>query len=578
MRLAAGRVPVPAEDRDAARGQRAGSAARGDGRRAPRRLPGGCRRVRARGRAGRRGRRDRDRTVGPPRRRRRDAARAHPGAARAASPPTWCASARSGPGPRPGCAGGSPSPGVDEWHGTFPSEDAAAAWAAIDRLAHDLVAAGTCSNVEQARGKALTDLVTGNATVDVQVVLTVPADTGSPRPAAAARSAAATRHRRPSRTSAHAAGQPDSPVRAHDVAGASPTTQAARHAPVAISPSQITRTTSTHAPLPPTRRPTPRRPTLRQRGDDDDLVEVQGARPSEPLLVRRGWLRDHLAEGATQSPARRAAGSTAVRAVRPAHRSATRPGRRTSRPTPTDPAPSSQHWSAPGTVAAASPAARSPPGSATSTTCGPGRSAAPRRATCSSLCRRHHRIKQRPGWRLRLAPDGTATWTDPTGRVRTTAPLNALRSLVLVSEPTDDECHADTRRVTPVPATRSLASPASTRLAGNAPLSSRTLPSFRSGVRSRRTSPSASSTTRTTVRGTTSGPTPPTGAAPQLPTCGRRSPAAEPAPSSLTCRPSDSRPGSHVAGNHPGVRTSSAAPSASSTASATDLSGRRPPA
>ncbi len=69
-------------------------------------------------------------------------------------------------------------PGVDEWHGTFPSEDAAAAWAAIDRLAHDLVAAGTCSNVEQARGKALTDLVTGNATVDVQVLLTVPVDTG----------------------------------------------------------------------------------------------------------------------------------------------------------------------------------------------------------------------------------------------------------------------------------------------------------------------------------------------------------------------------------------------------------------
>ncbi len=67
-------------------------------------------------------------------------------------------------------------PGVDEWHGTFPSEDAASAWAAIDRLAHDLVAAGTCTNIEQARGKALTDLVTGNATIDVQIVLTVPAD------------------------------------------------------------------------------------------------------------------------------------------------------------------------------------------------------------------------------------------------------------------------------------------------------------------------------------------------------------------------------------------------------------------
>ena len=77
-------------------------------------------------------------------------------------------------------------PGVDEWHGTFPSEDAATAWAAIDRLAHELVAAGTCSNVEQARGKALTDLVTGNATVDVQVLLTVPADTGSRHTDAAA--------------------------------------------------------------------------------------------------------------------------------------------------------------------------------------------------------------------------------------------------------------------------------------------------------------------------------------------------------------------------------------------------------
>ncbi len=65
-------------------------------------------------------------------------------------------------------------PGVDAWFGTFPSEEAATAWAAIDRLAHRYVADGMCSSVEQARGRALTDLVTGNATVDVQVVLTVP--------------------------------------------------------------------------------------------------------------------------------------------------------------------------------------------------------------------------------------------------------------------------------------------------------------------------------------------------------------------------------------------------------------------
>ena len=91
-------------------------------------------------------------------------------------------------------------PGVDEWHGTFPSEDAAAAWAAIDRLAHDLVAAGTCSNIEQARGKALTDLVTGNATVDVQVVLTVPADTGGRHIDAADTPPTRRRHQRRSRS------------------------------------------------------------------------------------------------------------------------------------------------------------------------------------------------------------------------------------------------------------------------------------------------------------------------------------------------------------------------------------------
>ena len=55
-----------------------------------------------------------------------------------------------------------------------------------------------------------------------------------------------------------------------------------------------------------------------------------------------------------------------------------------------------------------------------------------------TLCRRHHRIKQRPGWRLRLAPDGTATFTDPTGRARTTAPLDALKSLVLTADAAPD--------------------------------------------------------------------------------------------------------------------------------------------
>jgi hypothetical protein len=54
-------------------------------------------------------------------------------------------------------------PGVDRWEGTFPSEDAAKAWAAIDALARRYVTDGVCPGVEGARGKALTDLVAGNA-------------------------------------------------------------------------------------------------------------------------------------------------------------------------------------------------------------------------------------------------------------------------------------------------------------------------------------------------------------------------------------------------------------------------------
>ena len=72
-------------------------------------------------------------------------------------------------------------PGVDRWEGTFPSEDAARAWAAVDALARRYVRDGTCTHLEGARGKALTDLVAGNATIDAVVTLTVPA-TALPAP------------------------------------------------------------------------------------------------------------------------------------------------------------------------------------------------------------------------------------------------------------------------------------------------------------------------------------------------------------------------------------------------------------
>ncbi|MEI2776288.1 MAG: hypothetical protein V9G19_10035 [Tetrasphaera sp.] len=65
--------------------------------------------------------------------------------------------------------------GVDEWIGRFPCEDALVAWQAVDALAHAYLADKVCPTIEAARGKALTDLVCGNATIDVSLALGVPA-------------------------------------------------------------------------------------------------------------------------------------------------------------------------------------------------------------------------------------------------------------------------------------------------------------------------------------------------------------------------------------------------------------------
>jgi len=405
-------------------------------------------------------------------------------------------------------------PGVDEWHGTFPSEEAAVAWAAIDRLAPDLVAAGTCTNIEQARGKALTDLVTGNANIDVQVVLTVPADAtpqqAIPRPgdAASAVVSAATADV-PVSPATSAADQADSGTHQRTAATIGPrddiesevraddAIEAERHDsdhpvsrtevaqaefdPCTAAPEEpiesaeelveahgvlASVTARSDAELLDPRRPPSsgfdehpaevrRGPSSEVGGSEDDLVEVQGARPSEPLLVRRAWLLDHLA---TQPP---------------------RPRRGRARP-PSGFAPCDPHTGArldlndhlstdayrPGAelvalVKARDGRCRFPGCSVAARFCDldhvrpwpTGRTAARNLLT---LCRRHHRIKQRPGWRLQLAPDGTATWTDPTGHVRTTAPLNALHTLVLGADPAVDGLRAGTEALRADPAVDGL--------------------------------------------------------------------------------------------------------------------------
>ncbi len=227
-------------------------------------------------------------------------------------------------------------PGVDTWLGTFPSEEACAAWGAIDGLAQRYVADGTCERIDRARAKALTDLVTSNATIDLRVSLVAPVGVDAPA----------------------------------EVAGAG------------------------------------------------DLVEVAVPGSVDPVLVDGGWLagavaatrpvgRDRVGRarlapcdarsGALVDPE----GDLSTDAYRPGTRLADLVRRRDGR------------CRFPGCHVAARfcdldhiVAWPSGPTAASNLAC---------------LCRRHHRIKQRLGWRAELRPDGTLVWTDPTGRTRTTA-------------------------------------------------------------------------------------------------------------------------------------------------------------
>ncbi|MBM6399264.1 HNH endonuclease signature motif containing protein [Phycicoccus sonneratiae] len=171
-------------------------------------------------------------------------------------------------------------PGVDTWLGTFPSDEARDAWAAVDALAQQYLTDGTCERLDRARAKALTDLVTGNSTVTTVVhEHTAHPDTGALL-------------------------------------------------------------------------------------DPDDELATTAYRPGAKLaaLVRARDTRCRF-PGCTV-----AARYCDLDHVTP--------------------------WPAGATTA----------------------------ANLVTLCRRHHRTKQRPGWHTRLTPDATYTVTDPTGRVRSTDP------------------------------------------------------------------------------------------------------------------------------------------------------------
>lgn len=63
-----------------------------------------------------------------------------------------------------------------------------------------------------------------------------------------------------------------------------------------------------------------------------------------------------------------------------------------------------------------------------------------------ALCRHHHRIKQRAGWRVHLRPDGRVTWHDPTNHASTTWPVDHLH---LATAPCSAPRHATAARSVP---------------------------------------------------------------------------------------------------------------------------------
>ena len=382
-------------------------------------------------------------------------------------------------------------PGVDRWDGTFPSERAAEGWAAVDGLAQRYVAQGRCATIEAARGEALMDLIRGQATVDVQLVVTVPAEAVDDGVETVTASAAA------APSSAHDAGQPQRHGKVQEAMRdvirttkgrsdrADPSDAEGQVTPDAAevdadAPAQVDAADAMdNAATPadgmgivtgpaggddgvdlagsadglgagassggsasgPAGESSAASRAVAARGDavpvgrDGDLVEVTGPFPGGPVLVERRWVMA-LLHSAGRPPADRARGPLGAPRVDlrvemcDAHTGALlgagAPGGRAYRP--------SRRVVA--LVRARDGRCRFPGCSVAARFCDldhvrpwPGGATAPPNLMC--LCRRHHRIKQRHNWSVRLLPDGRAVWTDPTGRVRTSWPRDLLTPVVL---------------------------------------------------------------------------------------------------------------------------------------------------
>ncbi|MDO5503814.1 MAG: HNH endonuclease signature motif containing protein [Actinomycetia bacterium] len=271
-------------------------------------------------------------------------------------------------------------PGTDNWDAVFPSERSATVWAAIDALAREYKADDKYPTLEQARAYAMLDLISGNATVTTTLHITASADALAEAEATAAAAA-------------------DSPHAGADGSMGEPVDATVGSTATADDPDMPAATTGHSA-------------------SGETYVGVRASRGNEctwlPLTTLRELLPPtdaisdrppriaHPQSGALLDPE----GSLSTDAYRPGVRL-----RRFIRLR-------DGHCRFPGCGVSARQcdidhAVPWPTGPTAA-------------ANLILLCRRHHRVKQRHRWRVRLLADLRVEWIDPTGRRLVTDPVDHL--------------------------------------------------------------------------------------------------------------------------------------------------------
>jgi hypothetical protein len=336
--------------------------------------------------------------------------------------------------------------GTDHWRGDFRVEQARGAWAAVTERARQLVRDRQADSLELARADAMMELILEHCDVKVVVHATRAADDTSAAHDAAAADAGGAR-------------AADDTSAAHDASAAS----AAHDAHDAAAAGDAGNAGAAGA---------------------EDLVEVGGLGGPGTTFVRRDWVddacpcdpeRDLVCDDDTGAlvhgdvPAAFARGQAQARR---AHRARERARDRARQQAPeqaqeqaqergggrvtgaeSEPADFSESYRVPDPMARflrlRDGSCRFPGCCTPARQCDldhvrpwPAGPTTPTNLMC--LCRRHHRIKQRDGWGVRLHPDGRATWTDPTGLTRTTWPVDHLH-LVTAGHTRRDHDHTASR-------------------------------------------------------------------------------------------------------------------------------------